>query len=272
MGTALSRAAGTQLTLVERSLTKRLQSAFAARDGVEAAQLAACGVTSPARMFEGPGGFSELYGAVDAHKALDGLGREFLFPALTLKRHASCYCNHAAIEATLDLVRRHGLRAAEAGEITVRLTPFMARLVGAPYAPGDNPQVSAQFSVRYSVASILQRGRFTLDDILPAAATDQVVCALAGRVQVEIDESKAGRFLPAAVRVRTTSGKDLEATIATLAGTPADPFTDAEVRAKALACFGAGARPMAPDAATRIAERIAGLESVGDMREFLAST
>jgi len=270
MGAALSRAAGTQLTLVERSLTKRLQSAFAARDGVEAAQLAACGVTAPSQMFEGPGGFSELYGAVDASKVLDGLGGEFRFPALTLKRHASCYCNHAAIEATLDLVRRHGLRAADAGEITVRLTPFMARLVGAPYAPGDNPQVSAQFSVRYSVASILHRGRFALDDILPAAATDPSVCALAERVRVEVDAAQEGRFLPAVVRVRTNTGTEVESTVTALAGTPADPFTDAEVRAKALACFNAGARPMAPDAAARFAERIATLESVGDMREFLS--
>ena len=40
MGIALSRAAGTQLALVERATTKRLQSAFAARDGVDAALLA----------------------------------------------------------------------------------------------------------------------------------------------------------------------------------------------------------------------------------------
>jgi 2-methylcitrate dehydratase PrpD len=46
-GIALSRAAGSQQTLIEGSFTKRLQSAFAARDAVEAALLAQCGVSAP---------------------------------------------------------------------------------------------------------------------------------------------------------------------------------------------------------------------------------
>lgn len=269
MGTALSRAAGTQQALVERSLTKRLQTAFAARDGVEAALLAACGVTAPAQMFEGAAGFSPLYGEVDAAAVLDGLGEEFRFAALTLKKHASCYCNHAAIEAALDLVRRHSLRAADVREAAVRITPFMARLVGAPYAPGDNPQVSAQFSVQYSVASVLGRGRFGVEDILPAAATDPQVCALAARVRVEVDHTQDGRFVPATVRVRTASGAELEATATQLPGTPSNPMPEWELREKALGCLGTGARPMQHDAARRFAERMSAVDTVTDMREFL---
>ncbi len=271
MGTALSRAAGTQLTLVERSLTKRLQSAFAARDGVEAAELAAIGVTAPAMMFEGAGGFSALYGELDATKVLQGLGRDWNFTALTFKRHASCYCNHAAIEAALQLVERDGVRAADVTEATVRLTPFMARLVGGDYAPGDNPQVAAQFSARYSVASVLSRGRFAVDDILPAAATDPAICALAATVRIEIDDSQPGKFLPATVRVRTTAGKDLSATVTELAGTPAKPFSEADLRAKALACFAGGVRPLPREAAERFAARIASVEAVDDMREWFAT-
>jgi 2-methylcitrate dehydratase PrpD len=272
MGVALSRAAGTQQTLFERSLTKRLQSAFAARDGVEAALLAACGVTAPAQMFEGAAGFSALYGEIDAAIALEGLGREFHFTALTMKKYASCYCNHAAIQAALDLVHRHGLRAAEVREAAVRITPFMARLVGAPYDPGDNPQVAAQFSVQYSVANVFLRGRFAVEDILPTAATDPEVCALASRVRVEIDSTQAGKFLPATVRVRTASGAVLEATATQLPGTPLNPMPEAELHAKALACLGTGVQPIQQDAARRFAERIAALDTVTDMREFFSPT
>ncbi len=272
MGVALSRAAGTQQTLAERSLTKRLQSAFAARDGVESALLAACGVTAPAQMFEGAAGFSALYGEIDAAVALEGLGREFHFTALTTKKYASCYCNHAAIQAALDLVHRHGLRAAEVRDAAVRITPFMARLVGAPYAPGDNPQVSAQFSVQYSVASVFLRGRFVVEDILPTAATDPEVCALASRVRVEIDDTQEGKFLPATVRVRTASGAALEATATQLPGTPSNPMPESELHSKALACLGTGVRPMQQDAARRFAVRIAAVDTVTDMREFLSPT
>lgn len=271
MGATLSRAAGTQQTLFERSLTKRLQTAFAARDGVEAALLAGSGVTAPAQMFEGAAGFSTLYGEVDAAKALEGLGRDWHFTALTLKKHASCYGNHAAIEAALALVGRHGLRAADVGEVAVRITPFMARLVGAPYAPGDQPQVAAQFSVQYSVASVLLRGRFALEDTLPAAATDPEACALASRVKVEIDASQSGKFVPATVRVRAASGEVLEETAAQLPGTPSNPMPEAELQAKALACLTAGARPMQNNEALRFAARIAAIDTVADMREFPSS-
>ena len=223
-------------------------------------------------MFEGAAGFSVLYGEVDPAVALDGLGQEFRFTALTMKKHASCYCNHAAIEAALELVRRHGLGAADVREAAVRITPFMARLVGAPYVPGDNPQVSAQFSVQYSVASVLRRGRFVVEDILPAAATDPEVCALASRVRVEIDDTQDGKFLPATVRVRTASGAELGATVTQLPGTPSNPMPESELLAKALACLGTGVRPMQYDAARRFAARIAAVDTVTDMREFLSPT
>ncbi len=272
MGVALSRAAGTQQSLAERSLSKRLQTAFASRDGVDAALLAACGVTAPAQMFEGAAGFCALYGEIDAAVALEGLGREFHFTALTMKKYASCYCNHAAIQAAIDLVHRHGLCAADVREVAVRITPFMARLVGAPYAPGDNPQVSAQFSVQYSVASVLLRGRFALEDIMPAAAKDPEVCELASRVVIEIDGTQTGKYVPATVRVRTASGTTLEATATQLCGTPSNPMPEPELHAKALACLGTGVRPIRQDAARRLAARIASVDTVTDMRAFLAPT
>lgn len=262
MGTALSRAAGTQQTLFEPSLTKRLQSAFAARDGVEAAQLAAIGVTAPEKMFEGAGGFSTLYGDIDAATALEGLGAEFHFAAPTLKRHASCYGNHAAIEAALALVQKRGLRADDVGEVSVRLTPFMHKLVGAPYAPGSQPQVAAMFSAQYSVASVLARGRFAVEDTLPAAATEPSVCALASRVRVEVDAAQSGKFVPATVRVRTAAGETLEETVTQLAR--------ADLQTKALACLQAGARPLSQERARRFAARIAAVDTARDMGEFLA--
>ncbi len=253
---------------MERSLTKRLQTAFAARDGVESALLAACGVTAPAQVFEGQAGFEALYTALDAAKARDGLGREYRLAALTLKKHASCFCNHAAIEAALEIVRRHGLRAADVSEASVRLSPYMARLVGAPFAPGANPQVAAQFSAQYSVASVLQRGRFSADDILPAAAMDAGVGALAKRVRVEIDAANDGKFVPATVTVRTRGGAEFSATTTELPGTPAHPMTDVALRDKALACFAGGARPLAGEAAERVVAKIARIDTLQDMNEL----
>jgi 2-methylcitrate dehydratase PrpD len=268
MGIALSRAAGTQQTLVERSLTKRMQSAFAARDGVEAALFAQAGISAPAALFDGQAGFEKLYTVLDAGRALTGLGRDYLFPALTLKKYASCFCNHAAIEATLELVHRHRLKPADVKEASVRVSPFMARLVGAPFVPGDNPQVAAQFSAQYSVASVLARGRFAVGDILPEAVTEPAVVALAKRVRVEVDAKQDGKFVPATVGVLTMQGASFEATATSLPGTPERPMSDAELREKALACFASGAQPMAAATANRIIDRILAVEDLPDMNQL----
>jgi len=268
LGIALSRAAGTQQALVERSLVKRMQTAFAARDGVEAALLAEAGITAPAQVFEGACGFEALYTALDAGRVLGGLGREWSLAGVTLKKYASCFCNHAAIEGAFALLRQ-GARAADAADIAVRVSPFMQRLVGAPFDPGDNPQVAAQFSVQYSVANVLLRGRFELGDMQPAAVSEPAVVALARRVRVEVDPAYTGKFVPATVTVRTRGGAELAATVEALPGTPARPMTAAELRVKALACFGGGARPLASTAAARVVGRIETVEALKDITQLM---
>jgi len=272
MGVALSRAAGTQQPLVERSLTKRLQSAFAARDGIEAALLARAGVSAPLDMFGGQCGFEVLYSGLDEARALDGLGSDFRLASLTLKKHASCFCNHAAIEAALGLVRDHGLGAADVESVRVRISPFMARLVGAPFAPGANPQVAAQFSVQYSIACVLERGRFAVDDIHPDAVIEPAVMALARRVHVEIDPAQAGKFVPATVTVRTLRRGEFSATVTQLPGTPAHPLSDAELRQKAMACLRSGARPLAAADAERLMAKIDRVETLANMQDLFNQT
>ncbi len=268
MGIALSRAAGTQQALVERATTKRLQSAFAARDGVDSALLAQCGVSAPASMFDGQCGFEALYTKLDHEVITEGLGRDYRFASLTLKKYASCFCNHAAIEATLDLLARSKLKAEDIESASVRISPFMARLVGAQFAPGENPQVAAQFSVQYSIASTLLRGRFSVDDIQPSAVADEQVGALAKRIRVEVDPAQTGKFVPATVTIRTRQGGQFEATATELPGTPDHPLSDAEHRAKVLGCLASGERPMSAAQAVRLVAKVDRLESLASMRDL----
>jgi hypothetical protein len=57
-----------------------------------------------------------------------------------------------------------------------------------------------------------------------------------------------------------------------LPGTPSNPAPESELHAKAVACLGIGVRPMRHDAARRFAARIAAVDTVTDMREFLSPT
>lgn len=268
LGIALSQAAGTQQPLLERKLTKRLQTAYAARSGVEAALFAEAGVTGPSQPLEGPCGLHALYAALDADTLLGNLGVAYEFLGMTLKKYASCMCNQAPIEATLQLAARHCLQASDIRSVTVTISPSMDRLTGAPFEPGDSPQVSAQFSVRYSIASALLRGRFETQDIEPASVCEPAVLALASHVDVVVD-ANAGRFGPVCVSIYTTSGAQHALRITTPPGTPSAPLSADELRAKAVAGFVAAAIPMPTTQAHTFVQALNTFEDCADVSALL---
>ena len=268
LGIALSQAAGTQQPLLERSLTKRLQTAYAARSGVEAALFAEAGVTGPCQPLEGSSGIHALYTRLDGALLLEGLGDRYEFLGMTLKKYASCMCNHAPIEATLQLATRDGLQASDVEAISVTVSPFMYRLTGSRFVPGDNPQVSAQFNVRYSVASALLRERFDPRDIEPAAVLDPEVLTLADRVDVQVN-AEAGRFGPALLSIRTRGGAEHTLCVQTPPGTPAAPLSPSELKKKALAGFINAAKPMTTALAEAAIDAWHALETCADVRALL---
>jgi 2-methylcitrate dehydratase PrpD len=139
----------------------------------------------------------------------------------------------------------------------------MHRLTGAPFEPGESPQVSAQFSVRYSVASALLRGRFETADIDPAAVLNAEVLSLASRVVVHVDEA-AGRFGPACVSVRTVSGAEHALRLDSPPGTPAAPLSAADLLTKAKAGFVGAVLPMSAARADALIDALNAFESCTD--------
>jgi len=269
MGIAMSQAAGTQQALLERSLAKRLQTAFAARNGVEAALLAQAGITGPSQPFEGACGIGKLYTPMDSEFLGNDLGRRYEMRGMSLKKYASCMCNHAPIEATLRLLDAGEFNLAAVEGIEVTISPFMHRLVGAPFAPGSNPQVAAQFSVQYSVASALTRRRFDAGDIAAEMVGDRTVCDLAARVEVKIDES-GGKFVPASLAVRMNDGTVLRSRVETLPGSPDAPLTEGEAHQKAKTCFGSAKNPLAAARAETFITTINQLEKCDDLSQLLS--
>jgi 2-methylcitrate dehydratase PrpD len=204
---------------------------------------------------------------LDAAKSLHALGQEWHFDQGTYKYFPSCFCNHAAIVAAQRAAGRL-MAPAEISECTVRITPFAARLVGAPFDPGANPQVSAQFSAQYSVANALLRGGLSVADISPAAVMDAQVLGLAQRIRIEIDESASANYTPAVVEIRLHDGTERSARVDTIPGTPAQPATHAELIDKVKAGFETGPAALTPAQFGQLASRVEGLEAFGGMGSF----
>lgn len=269
MGIALSRAAGSQQTLIEGSFSKRLQSAYAARDGVEAALLAREGVTGPSRSLTGLAGFSALYTTLDAAKALDRLGEVYRFLSLTLKQYPSCFCNHAPIVAALEMIRRYDVKADDIVSGKIVLTPMSYRLVGREFRPDDNPQVAAQFSVQYSLANVFYRRRFSVDDIQPDAVLVSDVIALSSRFKVEMDETLTSKFVPAALSLQLRDGSSRTTIANAIPGTPDQPLSDDQIEEKALNCFVRGPAALQEKQAAALIGRLKNLEGLHRISDCL---
>ena len=84
--------------------------------------------------------------------------------------------------------------------------------------------------------------------------------SLASRVTVGIDES-AGRFGPASVQVRGRNGASCTFVVVAPPGTPAAPLSEAELLAKARACFTSAVVPLSPSRAEALLEALLSLES-----------
>lgn len=270
MGLAYLNAAGTQQAAVEHSLAKRLESAFAARSGVHAGMLASLGCDGPHDFLGGQFGLYRMYEEGDAGVVIRDLGRRYEPLQVTIKRYPSCACTHAATDAVLHLVGKHELSPDQVEAIEVSLSPYMNRLVGVPFAPEDNPQVSAQFSVQYALACAVLFRRFGLDELEDVVILDSRVRDMTKRVHVEVDESNPGVMAPVTVTVHTRSGQALTETVTVVPGTPELPLDDHEIIEKFRQCTKSGPRPLSEQACQALIDKVMSLEQVDDMTGFLS--
>ena len=258
-GIAYSLASGNFQCILDGSLTKRLQPAFAARGAVEAAILARCGVTGAKEVLEGKFGFFPLYEAGEYERSAlqDGLGERFEVEGTSMKPYPSCRFCHPVVDAVLDMSEEAYVAPEDVESVTVEMPPEAYDYVGGPYQPGDTPQVSAQFSTAYNVAAALLWRRLGPQEISLEAAIDPRVMALAGKVRTVTNDDPYG-FGPVTVTLRPKSGGTRERRVVTAKGHPDNPMTDEECMAKLCACAAFGGWPEeTPD---RVAAWVDGLD------------
>lgn len=270
IGVCLSLAAGSQQANVERSLTKRLQPALAARNGILAADIARAGVLGPSDSFEGRNGFWALYQGGDAALLRKGIGSDYVLLQTALKKFPVCACSHAAIEAVLQLAVEYDIQPDEVLAVEAIVTPFMAYMVGGDFGPGSDPVVSAQFSLRYGLASALLRRHVGLANLELLAIKDPAAARLAERVALTTDAQVSGETAPATVRIRTARHGELSRTIVAMPGCPDAPLSPGELYGKWADCCAAARFARGEYAFKRLCGAIDGLETCDDIGDLVA--
>ncbi|MCB2228994.1 MAG: MmgE/PrpD family protein [Desulfarculaceae bacterium] len=267
LGVVYAMTSGNAQGLIEGRLVKRMQPAFAAQAGVEAAYLAQAGITGSRDFLEGPYGFYNLYekGRYDPAPVLEGLGSRFMISELSLKPYPCCRMTHSAIGAALELEPLLEGRAGEITSIAVSASSMVAEMVGKPLVLGDNPQVDAQFSIPYTVSAALLRGDVFLGDFEVDSINDPAVLELAAKVKVTADPIVPAKdLMRAALSVQLKGGESLESLVEAPLGNPAKPMDLALCKEKFAKCLAYSGLAMSGEQSEALLAFIEGLDQAPD--------
>ena len=218
------------------SMWKGCAYANASRNAVFAALLASRGMTGPAPIFEGVGGyFKAVTRAPFELAAFGGNGNGYKIMECSIKRFPLGQYSQTVVEAALQLRERIG-SPAEIAEIRIETVTTAIRLMaGDPDKWNPTTRESADHSMPYTVAIALLYGEVEEKHFGEGYLRDSVVLGLAKRVSARASE-EADRRMPDAMLCRmtlvTTSGATHEASVEYHRGHWKNPMSDAEIEAK----------------------------------------
>ena len=181
MGIAASRTGG--LTANTGTMVKSTHTGNAARMGAEAAILAAAGYTSSDSILEAPNGYSDALfdGNMDWEILTNGLGVSYRLvdPGFDIKRFPAQLHMQNPIEAVLNLLESHNLRADDVENLTVH--------TGGRGHSGSLPAsgLDGKFSIEYCAAAALLDGKVGIETFTDDRRFSPDMEETLGKIQVE---------------------------------------------------------------------------------------
>jgi 2-methylcitrate dehydratase PrpD len=251
---------------------KIVQGGQAASAGVTAAGLAAQGITGHPQALEGSalnGGFTKItLNNVDPviSRVTDGLGESYSILDVYFKPFTACRHTHGAAQATLELMKEHGIGADDVESVTVN-TYTIANIATGKGIPEGGTFVSAQFSIPYVVSACLLDGAMGPTQLTTERMSAADINDFMGRVSVVQDDDLNALYPnKTASRVQMTlkDGRTIERQVDVPRGDPSSPLETGDVADK-MRRF-AGSRDS--ENTDTLIEMILALEDLEDLREL----
>jgi 2-methylcitrate dehydratase PrpD len=256
IGIAASQAAG--MRVMHGTMTTALMPAQAARNGLQAALLAATGFTASLVGLEGHNGYLSVF-ADEPNLAylLDDFGDRFEVLRNTYKPYPCGIVIHPILDACLQLKRDHTLDHRDIERVAVKASPSAMALTDRRNATDE---FQTHVSLYHWVAVAFIRGTARTTDMLTEVALDPTIVAFQDRITAVRDEA----ITPDAAEVTVTlrDGRKLTARIDHCIGSELQPMTDEQLEEKFLdlAEISIGA-----DRGHKLIEACRGLETVSDV-------
>jgi 2-methylcitrate dehydratase PrpD len=220
-------------------MTKPFHAGRAAESGVAAAQLAASGWTATDRILEAPRGFFRAAGGgYDLDAIMDRLGAPWTFevPGVSIKPHPSGSLTHPGMTLMLQLIRDHGLRAADVAQVRVGTN---ANMPNALIHHRPTNELQAKFSMEVCMAILLLEGRAGLAEFTDETVGRADVQALLEKVDFVVDpraEAAGYHKMTTYIDVTLEGGRVVAGVADFGKGSPANPMSFDEVAGKFRQC------------------------------------
>jgi 2-methylcitrate dehydratase PrpD len=269
-----SLAAGLLECWVDGTQSKFLHSGFAAQNGMVAAMLAEAGVTGPPTVFEGRFGlFASHLQHPDTKKnfdrIVDGLGEQWESRNASFKPYPAAHVLHPYVDAVLRVREAYRISSADVAQIDCPVAEFNVSIVCEPLAEKLAPASDshARISLQYTLAEALHEGGLGRTAYSLRNLRNPEILALARRVRFHVDPDfpPPGRF-KGALRITLHDGRVIEETQEHNLGSPENPMSAAQLRAK----FTENAvGVLSAEEGDRLAAAIDRLEELDDVSEIV---
>jgi len=210
-----SQSSGIIEYLADGTWSKRLHPGWSGHGGIIAVLLAAKGFRGPASVFEGKHGFYRSFGGDGEYhlERLAELGKSWEIRRIAFKSYPCGSISHPYMDCALKLRRKHSFRPEDIEEITCRTAEGPVHRLWEPLKEKQRPATSygAKFSLPYSIAVMLVRGRAGLEEFSDQAIHDAELLSLAEKVRYELDPTiDYPRHFSGHVRIKLRGGTILE--------------------------------------------------------------
>ncbi len=232
-------------------------TAWGALAGTAAALLAADGYTASPSLLGDPAYASEML----------SLGKEYKLLKLYFKPYPCCRWAHPAVDATLQLMRRHDIRPDAISQIKILTFPEAAALSQQP--PCDLEQ--AEYNICYPVAVAAVHGAFGPAHLEATNLNNQRVLAMMERIRVVVDADIQSRFPEqclSAVEITTSAGTAHHSEVVSARGDWDNPLSETALEEKFISIT----QPVLSDGKARaLLDRVADIEcyTIADLTTYL---
>jgi len=271
LGLAYHQCGGAGTGVGDGALAKRMGPGFAARAGVTAALMAERGITGDRHFLGGDefkGGIFNTYyrGDYDTSILTAGLGKRFENVNIGDKPYPCCGFTHPFIDATLALMKKYGIKAAQVKSIVARGGQMVYGMIVGEAKVAPRTIVDAQFSVPWTVATALLKGKVTLDSFTPESIKDQSVVAVARKVTGELDNTMDRHGVgPGRVTITTSDGKQYIEEVEHFLGSVQNPMSFDDCAEKFRECAPCALKPLPSNTVEEIIGLVRNLDEVDDI-------